>query len=55
MKGRDLREGMYVWVGPPTSVRRMGVVRRVAREDTGTSALVVFDEDWYDASELEPG
>jgi hypothetical protein len=57
MNGRDLHEGMRVLVGPVTSVRRYGIVSRVERDHTGAgaSALVVFDEDWFDASELEPG
>ncbi len=57
MNGRDLHEGMRVLVGPVTSVRRYGIVSRVERDvvGAGASALVVFDEDWFDASELEPG
>ena len=56
MRGIDVTEGMRVLVGPVTSVRRYGIVRRVDRNDSGgASALVVFDEDWFDASELEPG
>lgn len=56
MRGIDVTEGMRVLVRPVTSVRRYGIVRRVDRNDSGgASALVVFDEDWFDASELEPG
>ena len=55
MNGKDLREGMRVLVGPVTSIRRYGIVSRIERDHTGAeaAALVVFDEDWFDASELE--
>ena len=52
MRGIDVTKGMRVCVTEGVW-RKYGNVERVARDDSGTSVLVVFDQNWFDASEIE--